>query len=170
MFFLEKLDPVSKKYVYGKHSRLPLILGMILVILFVGTLYLVPLGGFNTFNNFGLISQRRQQEEPSLASLKKETPKPSVDPNSDEDGDIFTLEEETYIGTDPVKSCGEKAWPPDFNNDKVVNMIDLSVFNEKTTSSTGEENYDPRYDLNADKVINSLDDSILKSYLGKACQ
>lgn len=79
----------------------------------------------------------------------------------DSDGDKFKDWVENYIGTDPLDRCpdslSDPAWPPDFNNDKVVNSIDYGLFESKwgTTSR--------RYDLDADGAVHIFDKSILYS-------
>ena len=50
--------------------------------------------------------------------------------DADDDGDGFTDDHEMVMGTDPLADCAEvvgvhPAWPPDFDNDQVVDIIDV---------------------------------------------
>jgi thermitase len=87
-----------------------------------------------------------------------------LEKDSDKDG--FSDRIEKYIGTNPNLACGTNAWPPDFNNDRVVNILDVTMFKPKLSPNP----YDKRYDLNADGWINSMDVLFLKPYMGKSCK
>lgn len=85
---------------------------------------------------------------------------------------------ELFIGADPASPCPATAlpndepvdaWPPDFNDDRVVNIVDLLLFALRYNSVEGDGKYDRRYDLSADGVINILDLWILAGYFGKTC-
>jgi len=86
---------------------------------------------------------------------------------TDSDSDGFNNGVEAFSGTNPLKACGINAWPPDFNNDKVVNSIDQDLLVQHHYINT--PNYDKRYDLNSDKKINSTDQLIEAKQLGKTC-
>ena len=100
-------------------------------------------------------------------------PAPSPLPTSDNDNDGFANKIEEYIGTDPNDNCADSAtdaaWPPDFNNDKVVNQADIDAINVYFATKLGDANYDKRFDLNADQVINLTDTYVLRNYNGKSC-
>ena len=66
------------------------------------------------------------------------------------------------------------AWPPDFNNDTVVNALDVNVY--RGILGTGYEYsgragwlYQRHPDLNADGVINTLDVAMLRPLMGTQC-
>jgi len=90
---------------------------------------------------------------------------PAPDTDSDKDG--FNNAIELAIGTDQFDACpdnlSDAAWPPDFKNDKSVDLSDiLAVANKQGTS-------EKRYDLNADGNVDTKDIDIIKSYYGKTC-
>lgn len=88
---------------------------------------------------------------------------------SDTDGDGFFDYLEKKIGTNPLASCGVNAWPPDFNNDGVVNVVDLQMFATHYNTSVGQAGYSTRFDLNADGKIDQADFNVLNQYYFKHC-
>lgn len=79
-------------------------------------------------------------------------------PADDPDCDGWTTAHELLIGTDPIAACGPGAWPPDLNDDGVVNILDLSLLAPPTFgSSEGNPAYSIRKDISPDGVINILD-------------
>jgi hypothetical protein len=108
------------------------------------------------------------------------------DPNDDGDGnpatpqfnDTFADTVEIWAGTDSLDACpdnsSDDAWPPDFNNDTVVNSLDLVRFREVIGTGYGYSGsvgwlYQRRLDLNGDRVINVLDLSLMRPYMGTMC-
>jgi hypothetical protein len=91
-----------------------------------------------------------------------------ADPQGDMDGDGWTNGAEAVIGTDPADACpddpSDDAWPPDINNDRSVNILDVLLFKGPISGA-----YDSRYDLNADSAINILDVLLYKPLIGMAC-
>jgi len=89
----------------------------------------------------------------------------------DSDIDDFTDGAEAYMGTDPQASCRPpaNAWPPDFNGDHVVDVVDAIMFLMHAPSALGSANYDQRADMNADTVIDITDILIFLSYFPGAC-
>jgi hypothetical protein len=81
----------------------------------------------------------------------------------DTDGDTYANYKEVFMQTDPLVDCpivigSHDAWPPDFDANRTVNIVDIfkmvpPVFN----SSPPNPNYHQRRDLNADGVINIVD-------------
>ena len=114
---------------------------------------------------FGQLSQRQQGQESSAQVF------PTPPPDQDRDG--FSDQVEGYVGTDKADNCADDvndaAWPPDINNDKTVNTLDVGAFRSVFSSKVGDANYNRRYDLNADQVINLSDIYILRNYNGKSC-
>lgn len=88
-------------------------------------------------------------------------PPPMVNLDTDLDG--FTDQLETYVGTDPALSCGVNAWPSDLNNNKSINVADLSLVAQK--KGTDEK----RYDFNQDGLVTDTDINIVASYMSKTC-
>lgn len=84
-----------------------------------------------------------------------------VSADTDKDGFSDTLE--YNLGTNSNLACGPNSWPPDFNNDKTVNTLDLAQMAQHYGTS------DRRYDLNMDGIVNGLDLNILSSYYLKSC-
>ncbi len=79
-------------------------------------------------------------------------------PPVDTDGDGFGDCVELYLGTDPTDDCTDEpddldAWPPDFDTNAWINILDVVHFRGKLPPAP----HDPRYDLKTDGVINILD-------------
>lgn len=78
---------------------------------------------------------------------------------------------ELRLGTDPDDNCADNssdaAWPPDFNNDRTVNIFDLLPF--LTHYPSPPDAYAARYDLAPDGVIDDVDFNIFLSYMGLTC-
>jgi hypothetical protein len=108
--------------------------------------------------------------------------------DSDDDNDSFGQglsggfcrdEIELYVGTTPLDPCANTAtandeaddkWPPDFNDDQKVDILDIPLFRPHYHATSLEPGYDVRFDLNADGSINVLDIPILKAYFNTRCQ
>jgi protocatechuate 3,4-dioxygenase beta subunit len=81
----------------------------------------------------------------------------------DGDCDGFAASIELFVGTDPMVACedGETPsdWPPDFNGDQTVNVMDLMSGFRDAWGSSGPSgpDYSARFDLNADELININD-------------
>lgn len=93
--------------------------------------------------------------------------------NPDCDSDGFSDGIEGYIGTDPMDACSDDAddpaWPPDFDNDTDVDIVDVLKFKPAILSSVGDPNYNRRYDLSADGTINIVDVLKYKSIILATC-
>lgn len=119
------------------------------------------------FSQQEVISQVRLVDGSApLATVKGET---------DSDGDGFSDRVENYIGTDPTKACGPRAWPPDINNDAKVNLNDYSLISTAIVNfSKNPPVYNKRFDLNADGAVNITDRSLVvlanKKTGGLACK
>jgi hypothetical protein len=91
----------------------------------------------------------------------------------DSDGDGFSDGAEAYMGTDPQDGCpddaNDDAWPPDFNDDTVVDVVDAITFLMHIPSGLGSANYDQRADMNADTVIDITDVLIFLVYFPGTC-
>ena len=91
-------------------------------------------------------------------------PPPPVPCSGDTDCDGFSDVLEAFMGTNPNLACGVNAWPPDFNDDKAVNILDQQMMGSKAILP-----YDKRYDLNGDGKVNSTDQLALAKLVGKTC-
>ena len=91
----------------------------------------------------------------------------------DHDKDGFIDVVETYIGTNPYQACpkslSDAAWPPDFNNNKKVDIIDVGAIRPYFNSKVGQTTYSRRFDLDADGKIENSDVGLLRSYFSKTC-
>lgn len=77
---------------------------------------------------------------------------------NDPDCDGWSSEDEFSIGTDPTVACGTDAWPPDFDNNGIINILDVSQMTPPAFgSSEGDPDYSIRKDLKPDGAINILD-------------
>jgi hypothetical protein len=83
--------------------------------------------------------------------------------DQDGDGDGYKDPIEKYMNTDPKADCpvttSHKAWPPDFDNNKTINILDIVQLTPPTFGAVKgvDPEYTDRKDLNADTVINILD-------------
>lgn len=95
---------------------------------------------------------------------------PSPAPFIDSDSDGWSDLDEKKIGTDPKDACPDNkrdnAWPPDVDNDKKVNKSDYNSIQ----NSVRKKQYNKRYDLNFDGVLNINDMSIINGMNGKVCK
>ena len=99
-------------------------------------------------------------------------------PASDVDCDGFQSSKETFMGTLPLAACPSTTiaddedgdpWPPDFNDNRSVDIIDIGALRPAFNSSDGDANYSKRLDLTADGFINILDIGALRPFFGKTC-
>lgn len=96
----------------------------------------------------------------------------NVDINSspvDTDKDGFSDIVENYVGTDPSKSCGVNAWPPDFDNNGKVGLADNTQLSLHWNTIAGDGKYDKRFDLNMDGRVGLADLNILTVNWNKLC-
>jgi len=89
--------------------------------------------------------------------------------DDDDDNDGFTDAVELGVGTDPLLFCGVDAWPPDFNNDATVNVIDIIAFRGSVMSTAGEARYTARFDLNIDDRIDIIDVLAMRPFIMRSC-
>jgi hypothetical protein len=98
--------------------------------------------------------------------------------DTDDDNDAWTDTVENWMGTDSLDACPDivqdPAWPPDFNGDRKVDVLDIGKFRPVLGSKLGRTGpkdymYDRRFDLNADREINVLDIGKMRPPLNKRC-
>jgi len=104
-----------------------------------------------------------------------------LDPmDTDDDNDGFADTVEIWVGTDALTACAATAspgdedpdpWPPDFNDDRVVNVTDIVlVLPPYFGSTSADPNYRARSDFTMDGVINITDVSaMLPPRFGSHC-
>lgn len=110
-----------------------------------------------------------EEDVEDLPNVHKDFPLVTVidDMGLDSDGDGFSDSIEAFTGTMSGVACaatGDQddeepdAWPPDFNDDKIVNMLDIVRLMPPVFGvSPPNPRYNERKDLNADSTINILD-------------
>lgn len=101
-----------------------------------------------------------------------EEQKTTVAAAGDSDGDGFSDKAEKYMGTKVYVACGSNAWPPDFNDDRVINTTDVSrVLPPVFGSKVGDPLYSKRLDLTANGEIDKSDVDLLglDGYFGQTC-
>ena len=105
------------------------------------------------------------------------TPSPSPVPGcplTDTDCDNWTNSEEAFLGTDMHRGCSATAtsndespqpWPPDFDDNQQVNIVDVLAFKPRFTAAA----YSQRFDLSVDGLINIVDVLLMKSVFASTC-
>jgi hypothetical protein len=62
------------------------------------------------------------------------------------------------------------AWPPDFNQDRAVNILDVLLFKGKLQHCWPDDpEYNQRFDLDASLCVNILDVLIMNPYIDASC-
>jgi uncharacterized protein YkwD len=110
------------------------------------------------------------------------TPTPTIPPPpppADTDGDGFNDNVELYLGTDPNKKCANTsvrsdepepdAWPLDFDDNKIVNTLDVGRLVTVLNKSAEDPGFNPRMDLNMDRIINTIDAGKFVPFLNQTC-
>jgi len=91
----------------------------------------------------------------------------------DTDVDAFDDGKEVYMATDPNDDCADNstdpAWPPDFTNDTMVNIVDVGQMRPVFNSTDGDGVYVKRKDLNANGSINIVDVGAVRPHFGQGC-
>lgn len=159
--------------------------GLFLILAFLFAVYMGP---FDGPEKFGLLFQKKQEEQPvqaqectnSQATVSWPTTPgclvsntiswPSVGykvsiylPESlDPDRDGFSTDLENYIGTNPNNKC---SLPPDFNGNGAVSAPDIF----DVMGKFGNASAIPRYDLNRDGSVSAPDIFLVMGYFGADC-
>ena len=96
----------------------------------------------------------------------------------DTDGDSWTDVVELYTGSNQTLSCAAttedqdeatNATPTDMNNDRLINILDLSYVIPMLHKHPGEGGWDIRMDYDMNGVINILDLSFYVGRIGDSC-
>lgn len=97
---------------------------------------------------------------------------------ADSDGDVwagyvFRNDRELYLNTDPFDRCpdnpSDAAWPPDFDNNTQINILDLQQYNGRIGYGVGDESYVQRLDLDANGQVNIVDLQLFRGRMGQSC-
>ena len=138
------------------HPRklLTVYIGLAVIVLFLSLVSIAPQVG----ERLGELAIQNEKKS-ALASI------------ADTDSDGFTDAQEEAIGTDPNSPCpvnpSHAAWPPDINNDRVVNDTDANLIADQIGSQAAS-----RYDLNTDGIVNVDDVTVLitpVNYYDQSC-
>lgn len=105
---------------------------------------------------------------PAWANPDQSIPPWSI-PVGDADCDGFTADDEISVGTDPNLACGLAAWPPDFNDDTLVNIVDIVLMKTNFGAASPDPLYDPRWDVNANGMISISDVLRIKPFFNQGC-
>ena len=121
------------------------------------------------------LSPVREEDVADLRNVHKTFPLVTVNGTAiDSDSDGFTDDIESFVGSSASATCAATpseddedpdAYPPDFNDDRFVDVTDVSlmgppVFN--AVQGAGENpTYDQRYDVNADAMVDITDVSLI---------
>ena len=93
--------------------------------------------------------------------------------DSDDDDDGWDDTDEAFITTDPLDDCADlssdNAWPPDINNDRRVQGLDILFLRPALGKQEGEPGYVRRYDLDTNGWIQGLDILYIRPLLGQVC-
>lgn len=120
-------------------------------------------------NRLGFLGERKEQQK-SLAQIT--TPPPPAD--YDQDG--FSDAIENYLGTNPARSCptttiandeAVDAWPPDFNDNKIIQIDDANAVSSRFNRAAQGANR--RYDLNGDGWVRIDDVYQVSSRFNQSC-
>lgn len=98
---------------------------------------------------------------------------------SDPDGDGFSTQRESFVGTASTSACAASpasddedpdAYPGDFNDDQRVDLTDLSSFGPSYNSAAPSLAYNQRHDLNASGAVSLADVLLLGLAYNTVCQ
>jgi uncharacterized protein YkwD len=116
-----------------------------------------------------------------LPASGQPTATPSPAPTTcagDSDCDKWSDTVESSLGTNRTDACSNTtarndehpdAWPPDLNDDRIVNSLDAGVFTPRLNARRGQQDFSARLDLNVDGVINTTDIGLLTLVLNDTC-
>ena len=89
--------------------------------------------------------------------------------DSDDDNDKYRDALEVLLQTAPRLACGADAWPPDFNSDGRVDVLDVLILLKSYPSLGGQPRFNLRVDLVNDQLINALDFTRWKMSFYRSC-
>jgi hypothetical protein len=117
---------------------------------------------------------------PSPVPTPSPSPTPTPEPgcSGDLDCDGWTNTREAFVGTGNSVPCSATrtandespdSLPPDFNDDRRVDIGDLSSFSSRYNKVQGQTGYAARWDLNADGQIGLFDVALMSSPFNTSC-
>lgn len=99
-------------------------------------------------------------------------------PAGDSDCDGFDLARETTVGTLATQQCAGTvtvndepvdAWPPDFNDSRLVSLADVLMMGPVYNQATGGDPARMRFDLNASGSVTLADVLLMGPFYNKSC-
>ena len=110
------------------------------------------------------------------------TPSPTARPGgcaaADSDCDGFVDSSESFNGTDSFQKCSATtarndeavdSWPPDINDDRRVNTLDVFPYVSHLNTQAGDALYSARFDLTGDGRVNSFDLLVIRGVINQVC-
>jgi len=104
---------------------------------------------------------------------------------SDSDQDSFKDAREDYVGTDPADRCADDTilnnergpafaeplspWPPDFDDNRSTNIIDVILLGPAFNTSPPNPAYNARFDLDAGNNVNIIDVIAMGPFFNRVC-
>jgi hypothetical protein len=97
---------------------------------------------------------------------------------NDDDCDGFNADIETYLGAGPEAHCpatpaskdeAVDAWPPDFDDSRMVSLEDVSMVSPSYNKAPGGNGYNKRFDLDGSSLVSLEDISMMSPYYNKTC-
>lgn len=94
-------------------------------------------------------------------------------------GGYFDDSIEVFVGTNPLDPCAnttaandeaDDKWPPDFNDDRVVDVTDYLLLSGRPQVCDDDPQYAQRFDLDANHCIDQEDVNVFLVYFPSACQ
>jgi hypothetical protein len=82
--------------------------------------------------------------------------------------------EELWVGTNPLDPCADTTtpndeaddkWPPDLDDNRVINVLDIGKFYGHLNYCQGDASYVKRFDLNADTCVDQTDVNMVGAYI-----
>jgi hypothetical protein len=122
-----------------------------------------------------------EEDVEDLPNVHKNFPLVTVigDTGLDSDGDGFSDGVEAFTGTIQSVACAATsdqddedpdAWPPDWDDNQTTDIVDLLPFKPHYgATDPSDPLYDPRFDLDMDGAINTLDLLPFKSFFSVSC-
>jgi hypothetical protein len=93
--------------------------------------------------------------------------------DNDDDNDGFSDTAEQHVGTDPLNNCPrgpfDSAWPPDFDNSRIVEVGDIISFKPVFGTVSGLPGWDVRHDIVPSGMIDVTDILAVKPYFFVTC-
>jgi len=96
-----------------------------------------------------------------------QNPPPWPPTASDPDCDGFSTANETAVGVRPARACGGFAWPPDFDDNRQVDISDVLALKMDFGSTVSPAS--ARFDIDPSGLIDISDVLTIKPFFGASC-